>query len=207
MSISVGNVVRFDVTWRDTRFGNVVKNVLNFRCSAGESPVETQADFIDQLVGDWLLPWYSNLAITTYVRSVRIMNVSKPNDPADEKVYDVGQFPGTLASGGEETPQAAACIIRQTYSRGRKSIGRIFFGPLPDRFAAAGLVVVDPLSGGDLNEVLLACGVNLSQDGTTLRPCVVGAKQTVATQQNEVRKHRVSELVVYLKSRRPGVGE
>ena len=207
MSISINNIVRFELTWRDTRFDNVIKNVLNFRCSAGEMPVEDQSNLIDELTAEWLLPWYSNLADTTYLRKVKITNVSKPNDSSDEKMYEVGQKPGVLASGGEETPQAAACIVRQAYSRGRKSIGRVFFGPLADRFANKGRVIVDPLSGGDLNELLAGLGANLIFGAVTLRPCVVGPKDTTALQPKEVRKHKVSELVVYMRSRRPGIGE
>ncbi len=207
VSISVGNIIRFDVTWLDTRFSNVIKNTLNFRCVSGEAPIEMQPLIIEAFTLDWLQPWRQNLASTTYVRRVKITNVSRENDPSDEKLYDVVQYAGTLTSGGEETPQAAACIVRQAYSRGRKSIGRVFFGPLVDRFCNAGRVVVNPLSDGDLTTVCEALGAPIEAEGVKLNPIVVGAGVKASTQQMEVRSNRVSDLVVYLQSRRPGIGE
>jgi len=207
MALNVGNVCRVIVDWRDTRFEGVFRNVLNFRVTVGELAVTQQPALIDAIASDWIAPWYPNLAVATYLHRVRVYNVSNLNDPADEKTYGIGEKNGDLANNDDDVPQAAACIVRQAHFRGRKSLGRIFFGPLPSFFASQGRLVVDPLGAGDLVDVLNGVGEDVSVGNWKMRPCVVGQKETVVAQKNEIRTNRFSRLVVYHKTRRAGIGE
>lgn len=207
MPYDVNNIVRFNLKWKNESFGTVYRNVLNFRGHAGELAIDSGPALLDTFVTTWMQRLFNHQLNSTSLVEIRMFNVSQPLDPAEVKTYDQEDYQGSLIATGDEHPQASACVVRQTYSRGRKSIGRFFFGPLCASFCDKGDVVVDPAVAGDLNDVLDALGDPLVHAGYTLRPIVCSAKDTIGNARMDCRTHRMSKRIVFMKSRRVGDGE
>lgn len=205
----VGDVVKFTLTWRDNIFDGVFKNVLHFRGVEATNTSAQMQTFITGVMNEYLDRILLLMREDTYLSHILVENLTDLTEPTVEHLFGVGDVPGTVTSAVKDVPQAAACITRKSFLRGRKAVGHIYFGPLPGIFADQGLLTVDPTGPGDLNDVLDAFGDPLI-DGATgwqARPIVCNAAGTGVVPNNDVRTQSFATKVVYLRSRRPGVGE
>lgn len=208
MSYSINDTIEFQLTWQSTKWtGQKWRNNLCYRVIAGELPYESadqivstfQSTVLDRIVGQHLE--------STYLKSIRLISRNRVTLPEWVLTNDGQEVSGALIDDVDDVAQASACITRYTWSRGRKSIGRYFHGPLSQRFVNGGESVEDPPLIGDLGDVCDALGDPLVVSGWQARPVVIGGSATTSTQQNEVRTNRLAPLITYLKSRRVGKGE
>lgn len=209
MPYAVGHVTRFSMIWVDSRFGGRFRNILHFR---GIEATMTSAQMLTFLGGafiTYLQRVVQNLTEETNLSRVEVANLTDLDEPTVEKTYTAGEVAGELTVNDDDVPQAAACITRKSFLRGRKAIGHIYHGPLPSAYTSEGILIPDPIGSGDLTEVLDAYGDPLV-DGVTgwsARPIVCNAAGTGVVANNDVRTQSFAVKTVYLKSRRPGVGE
>lgn len=209
MPYAVNNVLKLVVTLRDFRFEGVFKNILHFRGYEGTKNTASMQAFIDAHCNDYFERYFSNLTDQTYLSHMKMENLTDLDEPAVEHLFANDDLRGVLDVNDDDVPQAAACITRKSFRRGRIGIGHVYFGPLPSYFTEEGLIIPDPLLFGDLTEVLDCLGDPLhhSEDGWEARPIVCNAAGTGVVANNDIRIQSVAPKTVYLKSRRPGVGE
>jgi hypothetical protein len=207
MSWAINDLIRVTLTWRSTVFGGVFKNILHFRGFTGEVLHTLGPTIISEIAETWLTRLYSNLSSTTHLKHIRMQNLRKPTCPDYEQIFDASDYPGQLAPTIYSHPNTAVCITRRAFRKGRKGIGHFYFGPVPDIFVSQGFAVIDPLLAGDLNDVCDALGDPLVIAGFTMRPIVHSGELVAPEALDDTRTHQVAEKAVWLKSRRPGVGE
>jgi hypothetical protein len=210
MSYSVNHVTKWEVTWHDTRFSGLFKNILHFRgIESSISGVQLKTYIEGDFASSYISRIRANLCSNTSLAHVKVTNLTALDEPTIEKTWGVGSVPGAISPNDDDVPQAAACITRKSFLRGRKSIGHVYYGPLPSIFTSEGIVVPDPTGTGDLNDVLDAFGDPLvdSSTGWSARPIVCNAAGSDVVANNDVRTQSIAFLTVYLKSRRQGIGE
>jgi len=210
MSYATNHVTKWEVTWHDTRFSGLFKNILHFRgIEASISGTQLKAYIEGDFAGDYIDRIRGNLATATSLAHVKVTNLTALDEPTVEVSWAAGSLPGAQSTNDDDVPQAAACITRKSFLRGRKSIGHIYFGPLPSMFTSEGVLIPDPAGAGDLNDVLDAYGDPLhdSSTGWQARPIVCNHDGSDVVANNDVRTQSLAFLTVYLKSRRQGIGE
>lgn len=211
MPYAVGAVTRWILTWDDTRFQGLFKNILHFRGVEASVTGTQLLAYINASGGfhTYLGRWLANICYETSLRHIEVANLTDLSEPTIERRFGQHEWNGAIGTNDDDVPQAAACITRKTFLRGRKAIGHVYFGPLPSIFTSEGMVVPDPTGTGDLQDVLDCLGDPLL-DGVTgwsARPIVCNAAGTGVVANNDVRVQSIAPKTVYLRSRRPGVGE
>jgi hypothetical protein len=207
MSYNVNDIVELTCTYRDSRWTGNYKNIMRYRGFSGELADETANEVILAFNDAILTRILGQLGVTTSLREIKMVNVTRPQTPAEIKQFDAGEFNGSISTSGFDVPQASACFVRQAFNRGRKSVGRLFLGPLPNHFIENGEVKGDPTGLGDLQDVIDTLGDEVSAEGYVMRPIVNGSRTGSAQANQDVRSNRVSRLVTYMRSRRLGIGE
>lgn len=212
MPYATGSVLRVQINLRDTRFDSVYKNIMHFRViEATETGAQLNSYVLAGSGGfhTWLGRFLSQLCVETYVSSLHFANLTDLTEPTYDKVLDAGAWSGAIGTDDDDVPQAAACVTRKSFLRGRQAIGHLYFGPLPSIFTSEGKIVPDPTGSGDLQDLLDGLGDPLIDGATgwTARPIVCNAAGTGVVANNDVRTQSIAENTVYLRSRRPGHGE
>lgn len=213
MNYKVNDVVEFVLTWRNSDFEGVFKNILRFRGVEATMDTEEMDAFLEdggQFQAHWTRIYECHLT-TTYLDHVLVQNLTDLEQPTNEVLYGLGvDNHGSILPNDDDVPQASAAVTRKSFLRGRKSIGHYYHGPLSAHYTSEG--ILDPtggLGGTDLTQVLDCLGDPLESGvtGWTARPIICNALGTGVVANNDVRVQTLARKTVYLKSRRPGIGE
>lgn len=210
MPYAVGDVVRMTISVRSNRFEGVFKNVLHYRGVEGTATTAQMATWIEtDAIPTYLSRYMECLTDQEYLGGIKLENLTDLDEPAVDSVYGTTEFEGSVNDGVFDVPQAAACITRKSFLRGRKSIGHVYFGPLPSAYTNKGLLTPTPLLDPELMQVIECLGDPLINPvtGWECRPIVCNAEGTGVVANNDIRVQTFGRLAVFLKSRRPGIGE
>lgn len=205
----VGDVTKFTLVWRDSRFQGVFKNILHYRGIEATMTSAQMRTWVEGGLPTFFSRLFDQLNTTTYMSEVHVENLTDLTEPTVDVLFTAGDLAGIGTPNDDDTPQACACVTRKSFLRGRKAVGHFYFGPLPAMYTEAGLVVVDPVGLGDLGDVLDNLGDPMTDPATgwTARPIVCNAAGSGVVPNNDVRIQSFAAKTVYLKSRRPGIGE
>jgi hypothetical protein len=217
-SFSVDAVFGIRQTFQTTQ-GLTFMNETRWRVSDGEA--QHTEEWMDTAIARYkslkASKFLANLPSSVVLTRIAMCQLAPIVQFTQEAIYGMAGDGGSLMKGPDENCEwrASACFVRKTFRDGRRAIGRYFHGPLLERFISFSGTVIDPILGGDLNDVISALidpfTVTIGGNTITLKPIVCGPKPSGGpivgvTSQDDVRSVNLSQYVSYLQTRKPGRG-